>query len=450
MSERTPARPAQVTLAGWLVVGGSVVVVLLAFSEVAGLRSLETREAVEEYLAKPPGDALGLGVQGVLDLLRVASHGRRGLRGGQRDPRLAGAAALEGRPGRAVACSPSRCSSAASSSPAHRGRGRPGVVTAAVVMLWFQPARDWFDGTVRTPPPAPLPPPAREPVGTSRSVANRRATSCWTCRRRPRRRCTPRRTPPGPRRRSVARGPAAASAPRPPAVRWACMLTWVVLGRPPSRCFGDTLIAMLLDPQHDRRRDAPAERRARRAGQRRRDPGRPLRHVRRRSSLWSLAAIGLAVLASAPSACGAASLLMVSAGRRRRRSALLRHVAGRQPARWLPSPRARLRPATRVGRVGRDRAVLRPVPVAPPEPSSLRPTAQALRSAARPAGPAPSSITSRVLQNAHRTRCRPGVRRVVVERPGRDRDHPGALGQRQAERHRRPPSPGRGPRHVAK
>src|SRR4051794_2079852 len=72
MSEPTPARPAQVTLAGWLVVGGSVLVVLLAFSQVAGLRSLETREAVEEYLASPPGESLGLGVEGLLNLLRIA------------------------------------------------------------------------------------------------------------------------------------------------------------------------------------------------------------------------------------------------------------------------------------------------------------------------------------------------------------------------------------------
>ena len=45
------------------------------------------------------------------------------------------------------------------------------MVAAAIVMLWFQPARDWFDGIVREapapPPPLPAPPPAptgRDPL----------------------------------------------------------------------------------------------------------------------------------------------------------------------------------------------------------------------------------------------------------------------------------------------
>ena len=46
------------TLAGWLVVAGSVVVVVMAFSQVAELRSLETREAIEDYLSRPPGEDL--------------------------------------------------------------------------------------------------------------------------------------------------------------------------------------------------------------------------------------------------------------------------------------------------------------------------------------------------------------------------------------------------------
>ena len=44
------------------------------------------------------------------------------------------------------------------------------VVVAAIVMLWFQPARDWFDGVARAPAPEPRPTPdafrdpARDPV----------------------------------------------------------------------------------------------------------------------------------------------------------------------------------------------------------------------------------------------------------------------------------------------
>ena len=95
-------RPPQVTLAGWLVMAGSVVVVLMALGQGAVLHSLDTREAVEEYLSSPPGDQLGLDVQGMLTLLRVvwmvtAVARRRG-----RGPRLVRAAPLQGRPARAV------------------------------------------------------------------------------------------------------------------------------------------------------------------------------------------------------------------------------------------------------------------------------------------------------------------------------------------------------------
>ena len=48
MSEPKPVRPPQATVAGWLIVGGSVVVVLMALGQGAVLHSLDTREAVEE------------------------------------------------------------------------------------------------------------------------------------------------------------------------------------------------------------------------------------------------------------------------------------------------------------------------------------------------------------------------------------------------------------------
>ena len=71
MSEPKSVRPPQATVAGWLVVGGSVVVVLMALGQGAVLHSLDTQEAVEDYLSRPPGDQLGLGVQGMLTLLQV-------------------------------------------------------------------------------------------------------------------------------------------------------------------------------------------------------------------------------------------------------------------------------------------------------------------------------------------------------------------------------------------
>ena len=56
MNVPAPTRPRQVTLAAWLIMGGSVLVVLTVFERMAGLHSLETRQSVEKFLAEPPAD----------------------------------------------------------------------------------------------------------------------------------------------------------------------------------------------------------------------------------------------------------------------------------------------------------------------------------------------------------------------------------------------------------
>ncbi len=190
MSEPKIVRPPQATLAGWLVLGGSVVVVLMALGQGAVLHSLDTREAVEEYLSSPPGDQLGVDVQGMLTLLRVvwtvtavaaaaaavlawyALHRSKAARlalSGLAVPLFVTSFFFVGLPGASVV---------------------PAMVTAAIVMLWFQPARDWYDGIVRE---APAPPPQLRRRRRPRRPAG---TRCSTSRRRARRRCTPRRTPP--------------------------------------------------------------------------------------------------------------------------------------------------------------------------------------------------------------------------------------------------------------
>ena len=167
MSEPKIVRPPQATLAGWLVLGGSVVVVLMALGQGAVLHSLDTREAVEEYLSSPPGDQLGVDVQGMLTLLRVvwtvtavaaaaaavlawyALHRSKAARlalSGLAVPLFVTSFFFVGLPGASVV---------------------PAMVTAAIVMLWFQPARDWYDGIVREAPapPAPTPAPPTAPTG---------------------------------------------------------------------------------------------------------------------------------------------------------------------------------------------------------------------------------------------------------------------------------------------
>ena len=61
------------TLAAWLIMVGSAIVVAMVFDRVGGLHTLETRDSVERFLAEPPGSDLGIGVDGVITLLRVVS-----------------------------------------------------------------------------------------------------------------------------------------------------------------------------------------------------------------------------------------------------------------------------------------------------------------------------------------------------------------------------------------
>jgi hypothetical protein len=167
VSESKLVRPPQATLAGWLVLAGSVIVVLLAFDQAALLRSLDTREAVEEYLSRPPGDQLGLGVQGMLTLLRVVWTVAAVSAAAAA---VLGWFALRRSRGARIALSWLAVplfltsffyvgSSGASVIPA--------MVTAAIVMLWFQPSRDWYDGVARAAPerPRPLPAPPTQPTG---------------------------------------------------------------------------------------------------------------------------------------------------------------------------------------------------------------------------------------------------------------------------------------------
>lgn len=69
MSEKVPARPPQVTMAGWVSIVGSTFVVLSAFDFMANLRSIETREQVRRSLENPPLEGTGLGLQQMLDVL---------------------------------------------------------------------------------------------------------------------------------------------------------------------------------------------------------------------------------------------------------------------------------------------------------------------------------------------------------------------------------------------
>lgn len=157
MPEATP-RPTQVTIAAWMVMAGSVVVVLTAFDRIAGLRSADTREAVQEFRGTAVGEWLGLDLQGTLSLMRVLTMVAAA---------CATAAAILGfqvlRRSRSARLVLTVLAAPLFVTGISVGGFLPAVVVGSITMLWFQPARDWVDGkTPRPVRPAPEPPAAAD------------------------------------------------------------------------------------------------------------------------------------------------------------------------------------------------------------------------------------------------------------------------------------------------
>ena len=235
MSDTSLERPRQVTFAAALIMGGSALLVASVFERIAGLGTLETQRAIETFLAEPPGDGLGISAQGAESTLRVLSM----VAGA-----CATAAAILGfyvlqrtksaRLGLSVLALPLFVSGLAV------GGFLASLVVASSVMLWFQPAKDWFDGVVRRPAdaerqgatgagagrPAPPPPPAgpRAVQGFGSAPAAPGSTATLA---------------PAPVAAPVADtggspvarpGPSRAPAARPGAVLWACLVTWSICG----------------------------------------------------------------------------------------------------------------------------------------------------------------------------------------------------------------------------
>ena len=73
MSPAALERPRQVTLAAWMIIGGSVLVVVAVFEQVATLHRLETRRPSSSSLSEPPVDGLGLGLESALTIMRTVS-----------------------------------------------------------------------------------------------------------------------------------------------------------------------------------------------------------------------------------------------------------------------------------------------------------------------------------------------------------------------------------------
>ena len=128
-------------MAGWMAVLGSAFLLLTLFDLMSQMRSIEMREGIEEFLSTPPGDGLGLTVEGTIDILRALT-----LVAG-----AASAAALvlaiyvlqrnnAARLGFTIAAVPIALTAPLS------GGFLAVVVVFSASMLWTKPARDWFAG----------------------------------------------------------------------------------------------------------------------------------------------------------------------------------------------------------------------------------------------------------------------------------------------------------------
>jgi hypothetical protein len=207
-------------MAGWMIMGGSVLVVATVFETITSLNTLETREAVSQFLSEPPGEGLGLDVPGALVVLRTVSMVAAG---------CAAVAAVLGfhvlRRNRSARLGVTVVAIPLFFTGMVTGGFLSSVVAASALLLWLEPARNWFDGVPAKPSPeraaTDWPPPAPQSP-------------------------EPPPSPPAPQEQAPATAPkpqqgfGTAAAPsavgpgrperRPAAVMWACVLTWVLSG----------------------------------------------------------------------------------------------------------------------------------------------------------------------------------------------------------------------------
>jgi len=184
-------------MAGWMIMVGSVFAIALVFERVSGLHTLESQAAIREFLAKPPGSDLGIGVDAVVTTIRTLAMVTAG---------CAAAAGILGyqvlRRSRSARLAVTVLAVPLFLAGMVTGGFITSVVAASAAILWLQPARSWFDGkpaparrtAAAAPVPGPLPVASQTPYGT---------------------------TPP------PAVAPPAA---RPSSVLWACVLTWICTG----------------------------------------------------------------------------------------------------------------------------------------------------------------------------------------------------------------------------
>jgi hypothetical protein len=137
----TDPRPTQVTAAAWMIMVGSVFVVLMVWDRIAGLHSLDSQKSLQSVLDTPGIKGSGLQVSDLMAVVRVMSMIGAAcatamvILGYQTLQRSRGA-----RVGLTVLAVPLFVCGLVT------GGFVAAVVVAAVATLWLRPARLWFDG----------------------------------------------------------------------------------------------------------------------------------------------------------------------------------------------------------------------------------------------------------------------------------------------------------------
>ncbi|UMG94608.1 hypothetical protein [Nocardioides sp. TF02-7] len=151
MSQAAP-RPGQTTFAAWMIIGGSVILVITAWQRISGLHTLEVQDELQRVLSEPPVSGTGLTLESLKTTIRILCMVAAG---------AATASAILGF--QALRRSTSARLALTLLAPlvlvggfATAGFFAP-LVVVGVVMLWLQPTRDWFAGR-----------PWRSPAGATR------------------------------------------------------------------------------------------------------------------------------------------------------------------------------------------------------------------------------------------------------------------------------------------
>lgn len=164
MSESNAPRPGHVTLAGWLIMLGSLAAVAAAWQQISTLRTLDTRDKVHEMLAGPLAGS-GASVNAVLGVM----HGLAVISGA-----CAAAAAILGwyalRGNRSARIGLTVIAIPLFFAGMSGGGFFSSLAAVSVVLLWMPASRDWYDGVDRPALPEQQPEQPWQPEGSAHAV----------------------------------------------------------------------------------------------------------------------------------------------------------------------------------------------------------------------------------------------------------------------------------------